>query len=284
MQVVYAQEPFPGTVTSSIFLAGPTPRSLSVPSWRPLALALLEEVGFDGTVFVPEPRAGTTWRDYIGQVEWESDALNRCDCALFWIPRDLTPDEFGYPRMGGLTTNDEWGAWKTSGKVVLGTPPPTRDMHVNYQRLYADKYEVPTFTALDETIKAAILMATPGALRVGGETMVPLHVWRTSSFQGWYQALKSAGNRLDQARVIWTLNINGEPILWAVNADVHITAEGRNLSEVVVGRRTRLPLFFGAVRLRCETLRSFSSKSSGQRFELLTDSYMPCQVVLLTTK
>jgi 8-oxo-dGTP pyrophosphatase MutT (NUDIX family) len=235
MQLVYAQEPLPQQATSSIFLAGPTPRSLSVPSWRPLAIALLESAGYDGTVFIPEPRGGA-WQDYMGQIAWESDALNRSDSILFWIPRDLTPDEYGYPRMGALTTNDEWGTWKTSGKVVLGTPPVTRELHVGYQLYFAKKYEVPTFTALDDTIQAAMKMVTPGAPRVGAECMVPLHVWRTHSFQGWYQALKSAGNRLDQARVIWTLNIDQEPILWALNADVHVTAENRNLSEVVVGR------------------------------------------------
>lgn len=237
MQVVYAQEPFPGQVTSSIFLAGPTPRSSAVPSWRPLALALLETAGFTGVVFSPEPRGGWN-KDYIGQVEWESEALNRADCILFWIPRDLTPDDSGYPRMAGLTTNDEWGTWKTSGKVVLGTPPPTKELHVSYQRYYADKYAVPVFNALDETVQEAVRRVTPGASRVGEECQIPLYVWSSPSFQSWYQALRGAGNKLERARVIWTLRFGDDPpILWALDASVYVAAEGRvENTEVVVGR------------------------------------------------
>ncbi len=238
MNVVYAQESFPEQVTSSIMLCGPTPRSVPSPSWRPLALALLEQAGFTGTVFVPEPRGGIWNRDYTLQVEWESEALNRSDCILFWIPRDLKPDENGYPRMGALVTNDEWGTWKTSGKVVLGTPPPTRDMHVSYQRYYAKKYHVPTFDALDLTIQEAVQRVMPGSLRVGEECQVPLYVWQTPSFQSWYKALRGAGNRLDKARVVWTLQFGNEPpILWALDASVWVHSEGKTQNmEVVVGR------------------------------------------------
>lgn len=237
MNVVYAQEAFPEQVTSSIMLCGPTPRSLSVPSWRPLALALLEQAGFDGVVFLPEPRGGT-WSDYTTQIEWESEGLNRADCILFWIPRDLTPDENGYPRMAGLTTNDEFGTWKTSGKVVLGTPPPTRTMHVTYQRYYAEKYHAPLFNALDLTVQAAVRRVTPGASRVAEECQVPLYVWRTPSFQSWYQAMRNAGNRLNKARVVWTLQFGeNPPILWAVDASVYVGSEGSvQNTEVIVGR------------------------------------------------
>jgi 8-oxo-dGTP pyrophosphatase MutT (NUDIX family) len=237
MQVVYAQEPFPEQVTSSIFLAGPTPRSWSVPTlgWRPLALALLEQAGFEGVVFLPEPRSGI-WSDYTAQIEWESEAMNRADCILFWIPRDLLPDENGYPRMAGLTTNDEFGTWKTSGKVVLGTPPSAA--HVTYQRIYAAKYEVPTFDALDLAVQEAVRRVTPGAPRFGVECQISLNVWSTPSFQGWYKALVRAGNRLEGARVIWTLQFGDAlPVLWALNARVYVAAEKRVANtEVVVGR------------------------------------------------
>ena len=42
------------SLKKSIFLAGPTPRSKEVKSWRPEAIRLLKEKGFDGVVFVPE--------------------------------------------------------------------------------------------------------------------------------------------------------------------------------------------------------------------------------------
>ena len=37
----------------SIFLAGPTPRGENVISWRTEACQLLENLGFDGVVYVP---------------------------------------------------------------------------------------------------------------------------------------------------------------------------------------------------------------------------------------
>jgi 8-oxo-dGTP pyrophosphatase MutT (NUDIX family) len=238
MNVVYAQEEFPSEIAQSIMLCGPTPRSVSIPSWRPLALALLEQFGYEGTVFVPEPRSGIWNSDYSFQIEWESEALNRADCILFWIPRDLTPDEDGRPRMAALTTNDEWGTWKTSGKVVLGTPPPTSGLHVNYQRYYAKKYNVPLFDALDATLRAAMTMVTPGVTRVGEECLIPQNIWRTQAFQAWYASQKAAGNRLNQARVTWSLQTeDGFPILWALYVNVYIRGEGRNqTNEVVIGR------------------------------------------------
>ncbi len=38
----------------SIFLAGPTPRNKEVKSWRGEALEILQRLGFDGVVYVPE--------------------------------------------------------------------------------------------------------------------------------------------------------------------------------------------------------------------------------------
>ena len=52
MNVVYADQPVDFS-HPSIFLAGPTPRTSGVASWRPEALDLLREVGFGGTVLVP---------------------------------------------------------------------------------------------------------------------------------------------------------------------------------------------------------------------------------------
>lgn len=58
MEVIYALEDMPDTFTKSIFLAGPTPRNKDeVESWRPDALKILEDKGFDGVVFIPEPES-----------------------------------------------------------------------------------------------------------------------------------------------------------------------------------------------------------------------------------
>jgi len=134
----------------SIFLAGPTPRSPDVESWRPHVVELLDRIGFfkdnNGVVFVPEPWAGN-WEK---QVEWEDEHLKRSSCIMFWIDRNL---EY----MPGFTTNIEWGAWCQSGKVVLGIPegaPKTR-----YIQYYAKKYNIPQSDSMLETVKMSAKMA-----------------------------------------------------------------------------------------------------------------------------
>jgi 8-oxo-dGTP pyrophosphatase MutT (NUDIX family) len=222
MQVVYAREAFPKNVVKSIFLAGPTPRSSFVPGWRTQALEILQGLGYDGQVFVPETSDHLWTSDYMGQVEWEEEGLRRADCIVFWVPRSL-------PNMPGFTTNDEWGYWKTSGKVVFGAPVDAEK--IRYQAHYADKLKVPMADTLARTLMDAIEMVGDGAEREGGECDVPLAVWRFKPFQQWYSALQAAGNRLDGAEVHWTFRVGPKgnvPFLVALHADVHIAAEGRN--------------------------------------------------------
>lgn len=231
MQVVYAHEAPPEVVHASIFLAGPTPRDAAVASWRPDALRLLAERGFAGVVFVPEPRDGAWVRDYEGQIAWEEAHLHMADVVLFWLPRALGS-------MPGLTTNDEWGAHRHTGKVVFGAPPTAEK--VKYQRYYAEQLGVPGSTELAGTVDAALAMIGEGAERRGGERCVPLHVWRTAAFRAWYAALVAAGHRLDGARLEWLCRSGPGRrwlFLWALRVDVHVAGEDRNKrSEVVIGR------------------------------------------------
>jgi len=231
VQVVYAHEVPPDEIHASIFLAGPTPRDSETPSWRPEALRLLAARGFDGVVFVPEPRDGAWARDYEGQIAWEEAHLHMADVVVFWLPRELKS-------MPGFTTNDEWGAHKASGKVVFGAPAGAEK--VRYQQYYAEKLYVPTADNLDGVIAAALEMLGEGAVRRGGERCVPLHVWRTGAFHKWYAALRGAGHRLDGARLEWLCRSGPGRrwlFMWALRVDVHVPAEDRNKrSEVVIGR------------------------------------------------
>lgn len=149
MKVVYAKETLPNRFRKAIFLAGPTPRSQDVPSWRPEAIRLLAEADYDGVVFSPEPRDRNWHGEYTDQIEWEEQALTVATCILFWIPRNLET-------LPGFTTNDEWGAWKASGKVVFGAPLDAPK--VNYQRYYANKLKVPNSDSLEGTIQLALGM------------------------------------------------------------------------------------------------------------------------------
>ena len=148
MQIVYAKETLPQTSPLGIFLAGPTPRRKDVQSWRPDALRILEDQGYEGTVYVPEARDGT-WKpdEYEMQVEWEEAALNKAACILFWVPRKMDT-------LPGLVTNVEFGVWQGSGKVVFGAPLDAEK--VRYLLYYAVKLNIPAARTLEATVALAI--------------------------------------------------------------------------------------------------------------------------------
>lgn len=231
MHIVYAHEPFPAQFSQSLFLAGPSPRGTGHPDWRVEALALLAARGYDGVVFTPLPRDGVFPADYDAQVAWEQAAMERSDQLLFWVPRDLAV-------LPGFTTNVEWGRWEKSGQVVLGFPPEAPKMR--YLAWHARRWRAPVASTLAETIDAALARLGPPALRTGAECAVPLDVWRSPPFQGWLAAQRAAGNRLDGARLEWSWRVGARRhllVFWALQVDVHVTAEGRNkTTELVIGR------------------------------------------------
>jgi len=149
MKVIWANQSFPENGIS-LFLAGPTPRSADVRSWRPDAVSLLSELGFDGNVFIPEDESGRWRHSYTDQVEWEDAGLHLATVIVFWVPRDLK-------HMPAFTTNVEWGTWHQSGKVVLGAPADAPKM--SYLRYYATKFGVPQADTLRETLQNAIKLA-----------------------------------------------------------------------------------------------------------------------------
>ena len=146
MKIIYAKEKIE-IDGKSIFLAGPSPRNSGNLSWRIEALRLFEESGFKGTVLIPEVEAESIETfNYLDQIEWEDEALNKADTILFWIPRDLET----FP---GFTTNIEWGHWtaKNPKKLILGSPDNTPKMA--YLNHYADKLNIPRFNNLENIIK-----------------------------------------------------------------------------------------------------------------------------------
>ena len=231
LKVVYAKEPHPTEVIKSIMLCGPTPRDLEVPSWRPEALKLLEKLGYDGHVFVPEPRDGKFTGDYVDQVEWETQALNQADVIVFWVPRDLKS-------MPALTTNIEWGLWADTGKCVLGTPAGAD--HVRYLQWMAAKMKVPNYSTLEATLQEAVEKVGEGAFRKGGDAQIPLHVWSHPTFKEWLVSQKKVGNHIESARVLWTFRVGQQlekVFSWCLHANVWIAAEKRyKPNEYVVGR------------------------------------------------
>lgn len=238
MQVIYYKEEMPDKITSSIFLAGPSLRPENKDnneSWRKAAIQILEDKGYNGIVFCPENRDGDfdDDHDYEATVKWEETCLHVADCILFWIPRDLE-------KLPGFTTNDEWGFWKSTGKVVLGAPSDAAK--VKYQKYYANEFNVPFATQLAETIQNAIDHIGEGVDRTGGERYVPLYIWRTDGFQQWYKAQTDAGNRLDWARLLYNFRPRNKSFvfLWVLHAHVYVASEDRVKSNELVLARTNI--------------------------------------------
>ena len=126
MMVVHSNQPHGVSHRSSIMLCGPTPRrvdltkdvlGVDVLSWRPEAIKILQNIGFDGLVLVPEREDWAVRFDYIDQVKWEKQALEMASIIAFWVPRNMV-------NMFGLTTNIEFGYClaKRPEQVIYGRP------------------------------------------------------------------------------------------------------------------------------------------------------------------
>ena len=129
-------------------MAGPTPREAEVASWRIDAVKKLEELGFDGVVFVPEYSTWVPKSDYVAQANWEREALTEATVILFWIPRSL-------PDMPGFSTNVEFGYWLHSKKVIYGRPdgaPKTKYL----DWLYKTDYNEEPFNDLNKLLEYAV--------------------------------------------------------------------------------------------------------------------------------
>lgn len=148
MQINYSdQEVIKGK--KAIFLTGPTPRGENALSWRNEACKKLENLGFDGVVFVPEY---STWKpkaDYVDQAMWERIALTEADVIVFWIPRHL-------PDMPAFTTNVEFGYWLHTNKVLYGRPNDAEKIKY-LDWLYELDYNQKPFTNLDDLLKESII-------------------------------------------------------------------------------------------------------------------------------
>jgi len=273
MNVVYAGEEIPKQIVKSIFLAGPTPRSNNIKSWRIEALEILEKLNYDGTVFIPEARSGEKYPDYDEQINWESTMMNLCDCILFWVDRQMRTDF----EMIGLTTNMEFGEWHKSGKVVLGFPkdaPKNRYLESRFNDL-----ELKATYTLEDTIKSAIEMIGEGALRKDGEIYVPLYIWNTPMFQSWYKAQTIVGNELRYAKLNYVFHMPKakKVFLWVLQVHVWIKEEDRIKENEFVVARTDIcsaVLYKKAEKLEnteivlVKEFRSPASNSSGFIYEI----------------
>jgi len=224
MKIIYAQDPIPNEINKSIFLAGPTlrPGQIGV-SWRKLALEILEILEYDGIVFIPEFKdvefddENFNWE---AQVMWETRSLKMADNILFHINRNI---EDG---LLGLTTNDEFGYWKDSGKCVLSLDP-TADK-VSYQKWWAKELKVPTYTEMFSAIRH-IIKQQENIIRKDGERFIPQEIWKLDQFQSWYKQLKENGNWISDAKVlnIYRIPSNNKPFAFSLWVNIFLRNENR---------------------------------------------------------
>ena len=131
----------------SIFLAGPTPRSDKIKSWRIEACKILEDNNFDGIVYVPEYSNNTKF-DFMDQVEWEREALLNASTIVFWVPRELRD-------MPAFTTNVEFGYYIHTGKILYGRPDNSeKNKYLDW--LYEIDTNMKPINNLEELLKESI--------------------------------------------------------------------------------------------------------------------------------
>lgn len=226
MKIVYAQQAIPNSINKSIFLAGPSLRpGQEGISWRLKALEILDALGYDGVVFVPENEGGEFHEDFKWehQVLWETKCLQMADNILFHFNRNIEK------QLLGLTTNDEWGYWKDSGKCVMSIVPTSDKFE--YQQFFAKKYKVPTYFDLFHAITHIINEQNQYNVnnRNDGERNVPLEIWASNQFKSWYKDLKDAGNWLSDCKVlhIHRMPSNNKMFAYTLWCNIYISKENR---------------------------------------------------------
>lgn len=237
MRLVFSNQIAPQSINSSIFLAGPTPRSKSEKDWRKEAVAILEKLSYKGVVFIPcpdfiwyeEDTVKAEFWDYDAQVAWEVEHRHMADKIVFWVARDIEG------KMPGFTTNIEFGEDLHSTKIVYGRPAKADKCRYMDKRM--EIMRMPIFESLEVMLKYTVDKLGAGAVRVDGETNVPLNIWVTPHFQNWYQNIRKAGNVLIEAEVMKAHTINDKVFAFSMWVSVFVKDENRvKKNEVVFSR------------------------------------------------
>jgi 8-oxo-dGTP pyrophosphatase MutT (NUDIX family) len=235
MQLVIMGEPYPQNVEKMLFLADSTFQQDKLnSSWRMDAIQWLEQLGYDGIVYIPEDREGSPTNavlDDEARIRWTHGAQMRSDVIVFWLPADIKSSS-------DIVTGVELGWLMASGRIILAMPSETEK--VRDLRLYAQQFGVPYYTTLSKALDEAVKRIGVGAQRYNGESAVPLAIWRTESFQEWLTAQKKAGNRLDDAHVEWIGRVGSKGdmvFFWIMFVKVWIQDENRyKENEWIIGR------------------------------------------------
>ena len=142
----------------TVFLAGPTVRGnqTHLKSWRPDAVKLFKDMGFDGNLIIPEFSNPTESDKYRYDLPvWEFGGLSKCHVIMFWIPRTR--------ELIGLTTNHEHGYWmgRNREKIIYGRPDDAYrmtylDIMWVEDSKYHGGYPCPIYNTLEKTVSATL--------------------------------------------------------------------------------------------------------------------------------
>jgi hypothetical protein len=156
----------------SLFLAGPTARGVVRTRWRADALDWLAAEGFDGTVVIPEFRAGlfaeNASRTFGGSpspvpgmravshdiLRWETTGIERVSVALFWMPFVIAHED-DPESLPGFTTRAEVSRElvRDPSRIVLGMPDGAlSSSHIRYHAHHAG-------ISIERTLEATLASA-----------------------------------------------------------------------------------------------------------------------------
>jgi 8-oxo-dGTP pyrophosphatase MutT (NUDIX family) len=237
MKIIFSDEQLPDTITKTLFLAGPSIRDYKETDWRKNAISILEELKYDGIVFIPIPspvfygKTPLSKSSYDNQIKWEQNARRMSDVILFWILRDL--DKKAY----GLTTNFELGEDLNTGKVTYGRPDNADKCR--YTDTCVTEKGLPIFQCLNELIKYSLTFLF-NVKRENGERFIQSSLWKNHNFVNWLQLNKKVGNYLEDAKVITVFpSILGIDIFsYIIQVNVFIKNENRYKSnEIILSRK-----------------------------------------------
>lgn len=238
LTLVYAKEEVPKNLTSSIFLAGCTPRENLDLEWRNKAIEILDNLNYEGVVFLPIDRDRKSipfdFSRYEEQIDWERKCCKLADKIVFWIPREFRPDF----EMLGQTTNVEFGLYFNFNKLMIGSPDKAvANSYLKY--LCNNEKDIFWYNNLEELLRDTV-KSLNSVFRKGIECKIPEHIYSSSQFQNWYQSMKNNNNELVDFEELysWYMPKAKKLFLSVFKPSVYIKEEDRIKSNEFVVART----------------------------------------------